>query len=136
LEDKTLETEKFNHELDVIYAIRYLKSKFKDTDIEVDTRFLDHFSFCPRCRSDLKIYNNTLKGLVSVSCYLLLEQNKVILYGICKKCAKALVNPIKQNSNTNETENNIVSVLPDLKRKSVDYTKEERKKEFTILNNL
>lgn len=130
-----MRSSKYQHDLEIHSFIRYFESKFREIGIDVDTRFLDYFSFCPRCKSEFKIYNNILKGIASVSCYLLLEQNKAVLYGVCKKCARELSSGSVVRSSYN-TEENIVAVIPDLKRVKNDFTEEEIQKEFSILNRL
>lgn len=85
------------------------------SDLEVVTDFLDyHNNVCPRCETNLKVYNNTIKNLGGVSVFVIPTMNKAYLYSMCKSCSKKLQkqsDSFKHSEQAEATEDYILTTL-------------------------
>ena len=127
--------EKLIYEKKVMRIIEGLEKNFLEQGLTSDTRYLDyHNSICPRCGEVIKTYRGEVKGLASVSSFLVLEQKKAVLYGLCKTCIKELSKITFIEHETKETEERIFDKVPDLRRTSIERpTEEQSKREREIL---
>jgi hypothetical protein len=108
---------KLSYELPIFHMLRLFKERFKGEGLEVDTRFIDyHGTFCPRCGSNFKVYNGSVKDAASVSAFIVQEQGKAVVYCVCKSCAKQLARSSMVKAVPVETEKRIWEKLPDLTR--------------------
>lgn len=108
---------KLSYELPIFQMLRRFEERFKSEGLETDTRFIDyHGTFCPRCGSNFKVYNGAVKDAASVSAFIVQDQGKVVVYCVCKSCAKQLARSTKVGGNPEETEKRIWEKLPDLTR--------------------
>lgn len=131
MSEKTL-----SYELPIFHALRQFKERFKGEGLEVDTRFIDyHGTFCPRCGSNFKVYNGSVKDAASLSAFIVQDQGKVVVYCVCKSCAKQLARSPITKGDTEETEKRIWDKLPDLTRHERP-TDEQIQKELEILKRI
>ena len=132
-----MEKDKLSYELEVINILRLYAKQFEEQGLSIDTRYLDYCgNQCPKCKGAMKVYNKTVKRVGSISAFMLLEQNKAVLYPLCKPCAKKL-----SNYNTKEdkkVEEFIFSRFPELIRPilSEDDKREKIKKEYLLLDKM
>jgi hypothetical protein len=134
-----MDKEKLSYEFEVIKILRLYKDKFSQVGLNIDTNYLDYFgNQCPRCKSEMKVYRNTVKGVGSISSFMLLEQNKAVLYPLCKSCVRKLSSGYSDPAEDKKVEEFICSKLPELKRRilSEDEKAEEIKKEYEIIEKL
>jgi len=118
--------EKLIYEKKVMRIIEGLEKNFLEQGLTSDTRYLDyHNSICPRCGEVIKTYRGEVKGLASVSSFLVLELKKAVLYGLCKTCVKELSRVTFAEHKTEETEERIFDKFPDLRRVSEERTNEK-----------
>ena len=133
-----MEKEKFSFEYEIIKVLRVYIEKFKQQGLNTDLSYLDYYGDqCPKCKSKMKLYQNTVKGLGSISAFMILEQNKAVLYPLCKPCAKkmsAFYNPHDDKM----IEEYVAEKLPQLKRCILNESlrTEVIKKENEIIDKL
>jgi hypothetical protein len=130
--------QKLIYDIKIVHALRHTKEKIESQGYEVDTRWVDyHGDQCPRCGNKFKIYNNIVKGPATASAFLVLEQNKAVVYCVCKSCSREIFQPNRENGKTLDTENRIFEKIPDLKRKDMNPpSKEEFQKQMDVLNKI
>lgn len=110
-----VEKEKLTYSIDILNALRLIKSKFEKSGMELDTRYMDYFGECPRCGDTFKIYRQEVKNAATVSAFLNMEQQKGIAYCLCKKCVKEMsIFTAKRDAEI--TEKRIFEKIPDLNR--------------------
>lgn len=134
-----MEKEKFSFEFEIIKILRVYTDKFKQQGLNTDLSYLDYYGDqCPKCKSKMKLYQNTVKGLGSISAFMILEQNKAVLYPLCKLCAKKLSGAYYNHHDDKKVEEYISEKLPQLKRCILGETEkiEEIKKENEIIHKL
>ncbi len=107
---------KLTYSIDVLNALRLVKSKFEKAGLELDTRYIDYFGECPRCGDTFKIYRQEVKDAATVSAFLNMEQQKGIAYCLCKKCVKEEMSTFTANRDAEITEKRIFEKIPDLSR--------------------
>ncbi len=107
--------EKLNYSIDILSALKLIKSKFKKAGLELDTRYMDYFGECPRCGDTFKIYRQEVKDAATVSAFLNMEQQKGIAYCLCKKCVKEM-SIFTAKRDVEITENRIFEKIHDLRR--------------------
>lgn len=100
--------------------------------LEVDTRFIDNYSFCPFCKKDFKVYRNEVQNAYTASAFIPMGTEKLVLYCLCKSCVNKLGNKFESNWVT--IENNIYEKLPDLK--VAEYTLEHIENANKKLNDM
>ncbi|WP_391558951.1 hypothetical protein [Robertmurraya sp.] len=129
---------KFLYDVEVMQALRHVKEKIESQGYQVDTRWIDyHGDQCPRCGQKFKVYNHSVKGAASASAFLVSEQNKAVVYCVCKSCNREILRTQLGNGKTLDTESRIIEKLPDLKRASDEPpTKEEFKHQMDVLNKI
>lgn len=133
-----MEKDKFSYEFEVIKAIRFYEERFNQQGLSIDSSYLDYFgNQCPKCENVFKVYRNTVKGIASISAFMILEQNKAVLYPLCKSCVKK-INLAFNTSENSKVEEFIFSKLPDLKRHEINEKEklEEIKKEHEIVKKI
>lgn len=110
------ERNKLTYDIEIYNALRLLKGKFEKAGLELDTRYIDYFGEeCPRCGAAFKIYRNEVKNAATVSVFLNMEQQKGIVYCLCKKCVREM-SDFTAARDAKITENRISEKIPDLKR--------------------
>lgn len=108
---------KLSYELQIFHMLRHFKERLQGEGLEVDTRFIDyHGTFCPRCGSNFKVYNGSVKDAASVSAFIVQDQGKAVVYCVCRSCAKQLSRSSMMKGDPEETEKRIWEKLPDLTR--------------------
>lgn len=130
--------EKLSYDLKIIRMKEDLEKRFLRQGLTADTRYLDYYNdICPRCGNTIKTYRGEVKGIGSVSAFVVLEQKKAVLYGLCKECSKRIAYGPSIEHETKQTEERIFSKIPDLERKDKEIpSEEELKKEKEILRSL
>ena len=130
--------EKLIYEKKVTKIKEQIEKKYLEQGITCDNRYLDyHNTICPRCGNNIKTYRGEVKGIASVSSFLVLEQNKAVLYGLCKDCVKELSRSRFIKEETLGTEERVFDKIPDLRRVSQEETTEEHtKREREILEKV
>jgi hypothetical protein len=127
---------KLSYELPIFRMLGHFKERFKGEGLEVDTRFIDyHGTFCPRCGSNFKIYNGSVKDAASLSAFIVQDQGKVVVYCVCKTCAKQLARSSTVKAASEDTEKRIWEKLPDLTRHERP-TDEQVQKEVDIFKRI
>jgi hypothetical protein len=127
---------KLGYELSIFQALRQFKERIKGEGLEVDTRFIDyHGTFCPRCGSNFKVYNGSVKDAASLSAFIVQDQGKAVVYCVCKACAKQLARSPMIKGDPEETEKRIWEKLPDLKRNERP-SEEQVQKEMEIFKRI
>ena len=127
---------KLSYELPIFQALRQVRERLKNEGLEVDTRFIDyHGTFCPRCGSNFKIYNGSVKDAASLSAFIVHKQAKAVVYCVCKSCAKQLTRSPLVKGDPVDTEKRIWEKLPDLKRDGKPSDKQIMK-EMDIFNRM
>jgi hypothetical protein len=83
--------EKLSYDLKIIRMVQNFEKRFSGEGLTADTRYLDFYNdICPRCGNNIKTYRGEVKGIGSVSAFVVLEQKKAVLYGLCKECSKRI----------------------------------------------
>lgn len=134
-----MEKEKFSFDFEIIKILRVYTDKFKQQGLNTDLSYLDYYGDqCPKCGNKMKSYQNTVKGLGSISAFMILEQNKAVLYPLCKPCAKKMIGAYYSPHDDKRVEEYIAEKLPQLKRCILNETMktEEIKKENEIIDKL
>jgi tetratricopeptide (TPR) repeat protein len=130
------ERQRFSYNAAINGALRMLKKQYEENGIEIDTRYMDYFGdVCPRCGGRIRANRGVIDEAASVSSYLLLEQNKAVVYCICKKCARQISRSLGPVDDTEVTEARISARLPDLAR-SKPNGRAEKEKEWEILRRI
>jgi len=122
--------EKLTYSIDILNALRLIKSNFEKVGMELDTRYMDYFGECPRCGDTFKIYRQEIKNAATVSAFLNMEQQKGIAYCLCKKCVKEM-SIFTATKDAENTEKRIFEKIPDLNR-----TKKPSRAEIQLENRL
>lgn len=129
---------KYLYDVEVMMLMRQSRERMEAQGYEVDTRWIDYYgNECPRCGDPFKTYNNSIKGVGSISGFLIEEQKKFVPYSVCKSCAREVVKVKWGEGKTVDTEKRIFDKLPDLKRKDKNIPSEEEiQKEIEVLKKL
>lgn len=129
-----MEKKKFSYELEVIHYLRNYEEKFKDKGLELDKRYIDYYGdTCPYCGEKMKVYRNEIKNVGSLSAFVILEQNKGVVYCLCKKCSKQLTKDFGRKYDNKKVETKILEKIPDLKRDDSQTTRKKVMNELDIL---
>ncbi|MDW7650371.1 MAG: hypothetical protein SCK29_00925 [Bacillota bacterium] len=128
--------QRFSYDAATNAALRMVKIQFAENGVEVDTRYMDYFGdVCPRCGGRIRANRGVIDEAASVSSYMFLEQNKAVLYCICKKCARQISRSFRPVDDSEVTEARISAKLPDLAR-SKPCGRAEKEKEWEILRRI
>lgn len=130
--------QKLVYDLQIHVMYRQVKERIESQGLEAETRWMDYHGIkCPRCGQPFKVYNYSVKGPASVSAFLIAEQNKAVIYSVCKPCGKDIQKQKNGNGKTVETEKSIFEKLPDLKRNADNpMTDDDFKKEVDTLDKI
>lgn len=128
---------KLTYDIQVHYLLKNYIEKLSTEGLDIDSRYIDFYGdVCPCCGRKMKVYGNEVRGVGSLSAFLVLEQKKAIIYDLCKNCAKKLSNSWGNQFDNSEVESRIFEKLPDLKRKDVKPNADEIKEEIEILKKI
>lgn len=110
------ETEKYTYSIEINNALQFMKKKFEEAGLEIDTCYIDYYGEnCPGCGGAFKLYRREVKGVATVSAFLNMEQQKGIAYCLCKKCVKEM-SVLHAKRDAKITEERIFEKIPDLRR--------------------
>lgn len=130
---------KYNYELSIKKAVTFYKNNFKEQGLIPDTRYIENYNICPRCKMEMKTYRGEVVGASSVSAFLIMEKKTAVIYCLCRSCAKKIAKaPVYINDDTEsaETEEYIYSKFPDLKPLESGCDESELEEQLKIFNNL
>ncbi len=132
-------TENFFFEQGVLEVLRLYTEQFKQQGLSVDSIYLDYFgNQCPKCRAEMEVYNKTVKGIGSISSFLLLDQKKVVIYPLCNSCAKKIISRNYNPEEDKRVEEFICSKFPQFTRPILNENdkRKEISKEYKLLDKL
>jgi len=98
---------KFDREVDDIY--KKLLNWLQEQNKEVETSYIDNYgNICPHCLKKMKVYNNEIKNILTISHFLVNNKTKAILYCLCMRCFKHLRD---FTLDYNKIENNVLEAI-------------------------